>query len=381
LLWTSRSPTVDDPYRADLPHEIGIAGRASAAQGLADSRNRQRQAYDLAELFTERSRGHESPFGASAYIEADVAAGNGLEVRPGVEVVLSPRAGIEPRLRAEWSSIAGTTGTLHAALGVHRQNVVGTSDIRDVSSVFVAWLSAPDGLPLDAVQGTLGWQHEFGPVRWSVEGYYKRLKGIPVPVWTGVAQFTTRLGRADGDVYGADARLEYTSPRFYGFLGYGYGRTTYEAAQSEFSTWFGEPVLSYHPPHDRRHQVNAIANLEVADFTVSARWQYGSGLPFTRPLGFDESFDFTRRLHDVHRSVGTTRILLDRPFTGRLPAIHRLDVSVERSFDLSFGTLRLQAGVINGYDRRNIFYYDLFSGRRLDQLPIAPFAAVSLRSR
>jgi hypothetical protein len=37
--------------------------------------------------------------------------------------------------------------------------------------------------------------------------------------------------------------------------------------------------------------------------------------------------------------------------------------------------------VINAYDRRNMFYYDVFSGRRLDQLPLAPYASVTLRSR
>ncbi|MEJ2239576.1 MAG: hypothetical protein P8X82_14865 [Gemmatimonadales bacterium] len=40
-------------------------------------------------------------------------------------------------------------------------------------------------------------------------------------------------------------------PHFSGILSYGYSWTLYEAAQEEFSTCFGEPVLSYHPPHDR----------------------------------------------------------------------------------------------------------------------------------
>jgi hypothetical protein len=48
---------------------------------------------------------------------------------------------------------------------------------------------------------------------------------------------------------------------------------------------------------------------------------------------------------------------------------------------VAFGQIVLQAGVINAYDRRNMFYYDLFSGRRLDQLPLAPYASVTLRSR
>jgi hypothetical protein len=83
----------------------------------------------------------------------------------------------------------------------------------------------------------------------------------------------------------------------------------------------------------------------------------------------------------VSQSLGTSRLILDRPFTARLPTMHRLDLSLERGFDLSFGRLTIQAGAINAYDRRNMFYYDLFTGRRVDQLPLSPYAAVTLRSQ
>ncbi|UCG87995.1 MAG: hypothetical protein JSW71_05475, partial [Gemmatimonadota bacterium] len=46
---------------------------------------------------------------------------------------------------------------------------------------------------------------------------------------------------------------------------------------------------------------------------------------------------------------------------------------------VSFGQIVVQAGVINAYDQQNIFYYDLFTGRRLDQLPLAPYASLTLR--
>lgn len=339
-------------------------------------------AYDLTELFSEQSSDLDAVFGATGYVEATVPAGRRIEVRPGVVLLLSPRASVEPRLRARWEPFGRSSEAVEGALGLYRQYVVGTSDMRDVSSVFTAWMSAPDAVPIEAVQGILGWQQALGGgLRWSVDGYYKKLSQIPVPVWSGVARFTTTLGRADGEVYGADLRVEYTSPDLYGFLGYGYSWTLYEASQAEFGSWFGEPVQSYHPPHDRRHQVNALVSLDIAGFGASARWQLGTGLPYTRPLGFDEAFDYTLRLWDVHASVGTPRLILDRPFTGRLPVVHRLDVSLERELDLSFGELRVQAGVINAYDRRNMFYYDLFTGRRLDQLPLAPYAAVTLRSR
>jgi hypothetical protein len=336
--------------------------------------------HDLTELFGLQ-RGIDDIFGVGGYVEAAVPIGNRMEVSPGVVLTASPRLGAEPRVRASWQPFGRSSEKLQGALGLYRQDVMGTSDMRDVSSVFTAWMRVPDEAPVEALHGTLGWQQSLGGVRWSVEGYYKRLKDIPVPVWRAVAQFTTHLGRAEGEVYGADTRIEYTSPRFYGFVGYGYAWTQYEASQAEFSTWFGKSVQRYHPPHDRRHQVNAVANLDLAGFHASARWQLGTGLPFTRPLGFDEAFDYSSDLPDVSTRPGTTRLVLERPFTGRLPMMHRLDVSLEREFDLSFGELTAQVGVVNAYDRRNMFYYDLFTGRRVDQLPFAPYASVTVRGR
>lgn len=366
-----------------VQHDLHATGAVGAIPIQAGYKlHLESMSYDLTELFTGESHGHDAVFGASMYVEPVLALGDRIELRPGVVMVASPQAGIEPRVRASWEPFGSSGGLLQGALGLYRQSIVGTSDMRDVSSVFVAWMDAPDGVPLEAIQGMLGWQQTLGSgVRWSLDGYFKRLKGIPVPIWRGVAQFTTDLGRADGEVYGTDFRIEYGSPRFYGFLGYGYSWTLYKASQAEFSTWFGEPVQSYHPPHDRRHQVNAVTSLDLGGFKISARWQYGSGLPFTRPMGFDEAFDYGKGLHDVHTGLGTTRLVLNKPFTGRLPMIHRFDASVERGFDLSFGRLLVQAGAVNVYDRRNMFYYDLFTGRRLDQLPFAPYASLRLQNR
>lgn len=361
-------------------HESGLMGAIPFEAGWdLDIENMD---YKLSELFGDLSNGSDGLFRVSGYFEAALPVGNNLEVRPGLVLTVSPRPGVEPRLRASWQPFGQSSGRLEGALGLYRQYVVGISDMRDVSSVFVAWMAAPDGKPAQALHAILGWQQTLGSgFHVSLEGYYKRLSDIPVPVLRGVAQFTTTLGRANGRVYGADTRLEYTSPRFYGFLGYGYSSTLYEASQEQFATWFGRPVLSYHPPHDRRHQINALASLDLGDYRLSARWQLGSGLPFTTPMGFDEAFDFTRGLPDVHAGLGTTRMVLNQPFTGRLPWVHRLDVSIERSFDLSFGNLVVQAGAINAYDRRNMFFYDLYTGRRLDQMPLAPYLSMTVRTK
>ncbi len=107
-------------------------------------------------------------------------------------------------------------------------------------------------------------------------------------------------------------------------------------------------------------------------FTLGIRFQFGSGLPFSRAVGFDE-FILLDGPTDVFEEEGSTRVLYGQPFDGRLPSYHRLDISLDKSFSFVGGTaLVLQAGVTNAYDRTNLFYVDLFTLRSLNQLPLIP---------
>ncbi|MEJ2503526.1 MAG: carboxypeptidase regulatory-like domain-containing protein [Gemmatimonadota bacterium] len=123
--------------------------------------------YDMAELFVEQQDG-ETLFVGSAYAEAELSVGDRLEVRPGAVLVVSPTLGIEPRLRARWEPFGRDDAAVQGALGLYRQHAVGVSDLRDVGSVFVAWLEPET--PMRAFHGRLGWQQRLGGgFRWSLE--------------------------------------------------------------------------------------------------------------------------------------------------------------------------------------------------------------------
>ena len=337
--------------------------------------------YRLTELFG-RHEDEEKLLGMSAFGEMRFDASDRLTVIPGVVLMMLPRATVEPRLRMTWRPEFVEGGELTAAAGLYSQDLAGISDVRDVGSVFVAWMRTAEDKPMRSVHAQLGWQQRHGGnLSWSVEGYYRNITNVSVPLWGPIAEYTTELGLANGTALGIDSRIEYTGDRFYGFVGYGLGSIRYESAQDAFSNWFGEPVQEYHPPHDRRHQLNAVVSYDFSWFDLHTRWQLASGLPFTRPFGFDEAFDYRWRMPIVQNEPGIPRMIVDRPYRGRLPLVHRLDISVERGFDLGFGRLELQVGAINAYDRTNMFYYDLFTQRRVDQLPLAPYASIMLRSR
>ncbi len=118
----------------------------------------------------------------------------------------------------------------------------------------------------------------------------------------------------------------------------------------------------------------------MGKYEAGVRWQLGAGVPYTRPMGFDDILDFRERLPDVINDQGIRRVILDRPYQGRLPTVHRLDVSLERAFQLSSSGTEFTAevGAVNIYDQRNIFYYDVYTHRRIDQLPLVPYLTLKL---
>lgn len=315
---------------------------------------------------------------AGMYMEPELKIGSSLRIMPGLRLTVSPSLGerfIEPRFRAVLE-----TGShrLSAAAGLYNQPIVGISDRRDATSIFTAWTTAPFGQTPRALHLLGGYRLQ--PASWldvAIEGYYKDLENLSIAEWTAFPRLTTNLQPAEGEAYGVDVRAEVRTGGAYLAVNYGLSHVTYSATSSRFELWYGNENLSFRPAHDRRHQATVIASAPVYGFTVSARWQMGSGLPYSRALGFDVYIPPTSN-PDVVTEGGTPRVIYERPFNGLLPDYHRLDVSIERTFDLGVASLAMQAGLINAYDRQNLFAFDIFTLRRVDQLPIIPTFGLKL---
>ncbi len=116
----------------------------------------------------------------------------------------------------------------------------------------------------------------------------------------------------------------------------------------------------------------------LADLDI--RWEYGSGVPYTRPFGFDD-WIFFETLPDVTKESGEYRVSFERPYEGRLPPYHRLDVSIKRGFDFATSRLTLQIGLFNAYDRSNLFYFDVWTLNRVDQMALVPSFGIKWETR
>jgi len=308
-----------------------------------------------------------------AYLETELGRSTGLRIRPGLRLSSYPSNGtsyFEPRLRLVYE-LGGHR--FSGAWGIYHQEIVGLADRRDAGDVFTAWTVSPKEEVPEAMHAIVGYHVEpVSGVHFAVEGYYKKLSNLSIARWSAFPRFTTGFQPADGDVLGFDTRIEINWGPFYGFVNYGYSEVEYQAQQAEIQFWFGSRELTFSPPHDRRHQINAIGSLNLYGFTLGVRFQYGSGLPFSQAVGFDE-FVLMDGPTNVFDEKGSTRVLYGQPYDGRLPSYHRLDISLDKEIGL-VGSARLtvQTGLTNAYDRTNLFYVDLFTLRRLNQLPLIP---------
>lgn len=372
------------PTRSSSSQQYDVSVNATYFAGPTDVnwglyiRSSELQA-DLGGLFQRVQSDTEYLTEAGAYLEPEFNLKNGLRIRPGLRAQTFPsksRTFFEPRLRLVWDL---GVHRLSGAWGIYHQEIVGLSDRRDAGDVFTAWTSSPLGQVPEAMHFIGGYQ--IHPNEWldfAVEGFYKKLSNLSVAEFTAFPRFTTRLQPADGRVYGVDVRVELTKEPFYGFVNYGFSKVLYDAQQSSLILTSGTSELTYSPPHDRQHQVNALGSLKFYGFIFNMRWQFGSGLPFSEALGFDE-FILLNGPTDVQNQQGLTRVIYTEPYQGRLPTYHRLDVSLEREVNFTTHTkATFQAGLINGYDRVNLFYIDLFTLRRLNQLPLIPSFGVKL---
>ncbi len=339
---------------------------------------------ELSERFSEfESFERDVPI-VSVYGSLEWDVSDKLTIQPGLgsQFTLDTDPTLEPRVRMSFMPDGTPNREFSAALGRYTQVLNGITDERDAGTVFSVLLptsrrGATVTRPLTtSIHSILGYSEQLGnAVRLNIEGYYMWHRYIPVSKWNPDARIEIETAEANADAYGFDVNMEYSSRTFYLSAGYSWAKVEYSAASGDLGAWIEGDLFSYSPPHDQRHSVNLLGSGSFWGFTTSARWEIGTGRPYTRIYGFDLSLLVPRE--NPITDPGTARTIFTEPYGDRLPVYHRLDVSVERSFQVSERiSVDTQIGAINMYDRNNIFYFDVNALQRIDQNPLLPYLSI-----
>ncbi len=306
---------------------------------------------------------------------------------------------LEPRLRAKYN--VSDMFRLKMAGGLYSQNLISANSDRDVVNLFNGFLAGPENIQKSFTQedGSVrsvdhslqkAWHAVFGveydlssKMGINVEGYYKRFTQLSTLNRNKLYEDTPENADQpdalkkdfileEGEAYGVDMTFSYSNKRLYFWFVY---------SIAYVDRWDG--VITYNPVFDRRHNINVVSSYTFGknlDWQVSARWNFGSGFPFTQTQGFRENFTFQDGIGtDYVTGNGDLGVEYGQINDGRLPAYHRLDFNIRKSISISVNSiLEMNAGVTNAYNRENVFYFDRVNFERVNQLPIMPSFGASL---
>lgn len=269
--------------------------------------------------------------------------------------------------------------------GLYSQNLISSKSDQDVVNLFTGFLSGPEE-QLERIDGTLS-THKLQKAIHLITGIeYDVNKYLEVGFEPYAKRFTqlininrNKIFKSDpnyeietGNAYGLDFVANFDNQRWYLWATYSIGWVTRNNGEQTY------------PPHfDRRHNANLLASYVFGENNVwqlNARWNIGSGFPFTLTQGFFEEISFLDGVSTDYLSQnGSLGIIYDDQINaGRLPWYHRLDVSAKRTIELnSKSRMEVVVSIANVYNRKNVFYFDRIRYERVDQLPFLPALGAS----
>jgi hypothetical protein len=330
------------------------------------------------------------------YFKYKLNLGN-LLIEPGLRIqyyASMSTASPEPRIGIKYNISEFLRFKL--AAGIYSQNLVAANSDRDVVNLFYGFLSGDLNMPTSFKGEELthklqksehiiaGFEVDVtNKIDLNVEGYLKNFSQLSTINRNKVYDDNSLNSdkpeylRKDflvetGYSYGVDFLVKYDQKNLYIWLVYSLGWVKRD-----------DGVQVYSPHYDRRHNVNLISTYKFGkeqSWSASARWNLGSGFPFTQTAGFFEDTDLYNSLNYPYwQSNGSLGIIYGDLNTGRLPYYHRLDVTLNKVVTFSKNSqLEINFSVTNVYNRRNIFYFDRVDYNRVDQLPIMPSLGLSL---
>ena len=282
----------------------------------------------------------------------------------------------EPRLAIKYN--VNKDFRLKLAGGLYSQNIMGATSDQDVVNLFYGFLVVPESVVGNTLNGSVvknslqKGQHAVLGLEWdpaksltvNIEGYVKNFSQLTNINRYQISDADDEFILESGIAYGGDISSKWEYKRFH-----------FSAVYSLNWVTRNDGVIIYRTHFDRRHNVNLLASYSFGKrncWQIDARWNYGSGFPFTKTKGFYPRLGSAQGVAgDIINTNETLGVVLDTINGGQLPDYHRLDLTVKRRFTVSETcTIEIGAGATNVYNYHNIFYVNRITTNKIYQLPI-----------
>ncbi|HEU0012563.1 MAG TPA: carboxypeptidase regulatory-like domain-containing protein [Longimicrobium sp.] len=231
------------------------------------------------------------------------------------------------------------------------------------------WVIADEYVPpvvSDQVQ--LGLEKYWGDAWYaSAEAYYRTYEGVTdfnLADDTNDPADDLLIGR--GHSYGLDLLVRRSTGRLTGWTTVSLLRARRTFPDPMAFGLEGVPqTVTFSPVFDRRVDVDLVVQYALpARLEFGARWNYGTGTPYTRPVaqyvGFET--DIAGGAYRVPRPVTDdpdvpVYIVPGDRNRERYPVYHRLDLTLRRPYTRRWGTFTPYLQVLNVYNQKNVLFY------------------------
>ncbi|MCR4737194.1 MAG: TonB-dependent receptor [Bacteroidales bacterium] len=291
----------------------------------------------------------------------------------------------EPRLAFKYNILKNLR--LKLAGGLYSQNLISITSDNDVVSLFQGFLSSPEHTYMTqtfrdeemnsrlqkAQHVILGLEYDPIPtISINMEGYFKNFSQLisanRYKQFDDEKEFIWEKGKA----YGGDITVKYDNKGYYVWLVYSLGWVKRQ-----------DDKMDYFPHFDRRHNINLLASYSFGkrhSWQINARWNFGSGFPFTQTQAFFPSYVPSGIIDDYTTINEDVDFILADYNNARLPNYHRLDLGAKKKFFLGERhSLELSISLSNVYNYKNVFYVNRTTNDIIYQLPFLYYFGLTWR--
>jgi len=270
------------------------------------------------------------------------------------EATLSPRFAVRRFLRDRNSAV-------RLAAGRYSQFIHSTRD-EEFPFGLDTWILAGAEAPRvvsDQVQ--LGAESFFGDDdQWfaSLEGYYRNFDGVAaLNSAEDPNDDTDALVAGNGNAYGVDLFLKRDRGNTTGWISISFLKTVRSFPDTRVGVQ-PQPWITYPPVFDRRFEVDVSLRRALGwwGLDTGIRANFGTGLPYTKPLGTYQIYR-TQFVTGVLGVDDGNAVVLGPRNGARYPARHRLDLSLRKTVTKSWGTITPYLSIINVYNQKNVLFY------------------------
>lgn len=327
-----------------------------------------------------------------AYVEDEVEVSNRLRFNLGVHasgfLVDNARYGsLQPRFSSSYQLSSSTSLKGSYARMTQYLHLLTNANLGVPTDIWVP--TTAQVRPQQAWQVAIGSAHELGGnLTVEVEAYYKVMQNVidyqeANSLWEDPDGFLLESGSdwedkviaGEGRSYGTEFLLRRPQGRLTGWVGYTLAKAERRFADIDKGAWFPSP-------YDRRHDLSLVASYQLFPrISVGSNFVYATGRPITLPVANYLPADPYESSSPNKSHIATSIDYFGQRNNYRMPAYHRLDVSVNFIKQKKWGERTWSLSVYNAYNRRNAYYWFVQGGtiQRNDRLsPTRKLYQVSL---